>query len=213
MSIARSRAPNAGVRPELIVRPLTPERWPDFEDLFGPNGACAGCWCMYWRIGAAYRRRSPSANKRSFHAIVRDGPPPGLLAYEGDVAVGWCQLTPRAALDWLDRPGKLAPVDDAPVWALSCFYTRIGHRRRGVTDALIAAAIDAARRAGAPALEAYPLDRTVSPSTSSTGFVSTFLRAGFVEVARRTAPRPIMRYELRGTTGYDGAATPSRPGV
>ena len=196
MTARRSLAPNEVDTSPFIVRPLTPARWPDLEDLFGPKGACNGCWCMYWRIGAAYRRRPSSANKRSFREVVKRGPPPGLLAYDGDLAVGWCQLTPRAALEWLDRPGRLAAVDDAPVWAISCFYTRIGYRKRGVTRTLIAAAIDAARKAGAPALEAYPLDRDRSPSASSTGFVSTFVRAGFVEVARRTAPRPIMRYDF-----------------
>lgn len=184
--------PNA----DLVVEPLTPDRWRDLESLFGEKGACSGCWCMYWRIGPAYRKRPRVANKRDFRKVVTHGPPPGLLAYNGDVAVGWCQVTPREALPWLNRPGKLGPVDDAPVWALSCFYTRIGYRKRGVTRALLDAAIAAARAAGARALEAYPLDADLSPSSSSTGYVSTFVRAGFVEVARRFAPRPIMRLEL-----------------
>ncbi|MBM4430292.1 MAG: GNAT family N-acetyltransferase, partial [Chloroflexi bacterium] len=29
---------------------LTPERWADFEELFGPRGAAGGCWCMWWRL-------------------------------------------------------------------------------------------------------------------------------------------------------------------
>ncbi len=27
---------------------LTPERWDDFEKLFGPHGAIGGCWRMGW---------------------------------------------------------------------------------------------------------------------------------------------------------------------
>ncbi len=72
--------------------------------------------------------------------MVRRGPPPGLLAFDGALAVGWCRLTPRAALPWLDRAWRLRAVDDLPVWSLSCFYVRKGYRRRGVTSALIAAA-------------------------------------------------------------------------
>jgi hypothetical protein len=87
-------------------------------------------------------------------------------------------------------------VDDAPVWSLSCFYVRKGYRRKGVTETLIGAALSAARCAKAPALEAYPLDAELTPSASSTGYVSTFSRAGFKTVARRVPPRPIMRYEL-----------------
>jgi GNAT superfamily N-acetyltransferase len=178
------------------MRPLTPELWPALEDLFGKLGACNGCWCMYWRIGAAYRKNAPAANKKAFREIVNSGPPPGLLAFDGDVAVGWCQLTPREALPWLDRAWRLKRVDDLPVWSLSCFYVRKGYRRKGVTAALLEAALRAARRAKAPALEAYPLDADESPSASGTGYVSTFERAGFKTVARHTRPRPIMRREL-----------------
>jgi GNAT superfamily N-acetyltransferase len=111
--------------------------------------------------------------------------------------VGWCQLTPRAAVPWLDRAWRLQRVDDLPVWSLSCLYVRKGWRRQGVTVALIRAALQAAKRAGAPALEAYPLDADRSPSASGTGYASTFARAGFETVARRVPPRPIMRHDLR----------------
>jgi GNAT superfamily N-acetyltransferase len=137
----------------LTICWLTPDQWPALEDLFGKKGACGGCWCMYWRIGSAYRKRRREQNKSAFREIVKRGPPPGLLAFHGDVAVGWCQLTPRDTLPWLDRAWRLKRVDAASVWSLSCFYVRKGYRKRGVTSALIAAALKGARRAKAPALE------------------------------------------------------------
>ncbi len=182
---------------KLTIRPLTPDLWPALEDLFGENGACYGCWCMYWRIGGDYRRRPRAKNKAAFREVVRCGPPPGLLAFNGDLAVGWCQPTPRDGLPWLDRAWRLKRVDKVPVWSLSCFYVRKGYRRQGVTSALIAAALKAARRAKAPALEAYPLDGDKTPSASGTGYASTFARAGFKIVARRVPPRPIMRHDLK----------------
>jgi GNAT superfamily N-acetyltransferase len=182
----------------LTVRPLTPDLWPALEDLFGKNGACNRCWCMYWRIGAAYRKHPRDQNKAAFQEIVKHGPPPGLVAFEGDVAVGWCQLTPRDELPWLDRAWRLKRVDQAPVWSLSCFYVRIGYRRQGVTSALIAAALKAAKRAGAIALEAYPLDASKTPSASGTGYATTFARAGFKTVACHVPPRPIKRHDLKG---------------
>src|SRR5215470_14135668 len=145
----------------LAIRPLTPDLWPALEDLFGERGAVGGCWCMYWRIGRGYRGQRAGANKAAFREVVERGPPPGLLAFEGDVAVGWCQLTPRDALPWLDRTWRLKRVDDQPVWSISCFYVRKGYRRRGICTALVAAALKAAKRAGAPALEAYPFDAAV----------------------------------------------------
>jgi hypothetical protein len=150
-----------GLEMKLTVRPLTPDLWPALEDLFGKNGACNGCWCMYWRIGSAYKKRPADNNKMAFRRTVNQGPPPGLLAFHGALAVGWCQLTPRSALPWIDRSWRLKRVDEIP-----------------------------------PALEAYPFDAGKSPSASGTGYRSTFVRAGFKNVACRTPARPIMRYDL-----------------
>jgi GNAT superfamily N-acetyltransferase len=181
---------------KLRIRPLTPDLWPAFEDLFGERGACSGCWCMYWRIGSAYRKTPGAENKAAFKEIVNRGPPPGLIAFEGDLAVGWCQLTSRDSLPWLERSWRLKRVDDLPVWSISCFYIRKGHRRKGITSALIAAAVKAAARAGATAIEAYPLDANLTPSASGTGYLSTFKRAGFKIVGRHVPPRPIVRHDL-----------------
>lgn len=192
------RAPTTSrTRVKLSIRPLTPDRWPALEDLFGESGASNGCWCMYGRIGRAYRERPRERNRAEFREVVKRGPPPGLVAFDGDLPVGWCQLTPRGSLPWLDRTWRLKPVDDVPVWSLSCLYVRKGYRRRGITTALIAAALRAAKRAGAPALEAYPFDADVSPSATGTGYASTFARAGFKVVARRDPARPIMRHDLK----------------
>src|SRR5579859_6633732 len=109
-------------REPLTVRPLTPELWPALEDLFGRGGASNGCWCMYWRMGSAYAKRPREENRRDFQAIVQKGPPPGLVALDGDRAVGWCQATPRAALAHLRA--RHAGADGA--WAISCFYVRRG---------------------------------------------------------------------------------------
>jgi GNAT superfamily N-acetyltransferase len=185
---------------KLTIRSLTTDLWPALEDLFDDTGPCSRCWCMYWRIGSAYRHRPRQKNKAAFREVVRRGPPPGLLAFDGDLAVGWCQLTPREALPWMEREWRLKRVDDARVWSLSCLYVRKGYRRQGVTSALIEAALKAAKRAKAPALEAYPFDADVSPSATGTGYASTFARLGFKVVARRIPARPIMRHDLKGIT-------------
>ena len=158
---------------------------------------------MYWRIGPAYFRRPREDNRRDLRARVRAGPPPGLLAFEGDRAVGWCQLTPRDELAWLERNRVLGRVDDAPVWSLSCLYVQRGYRKRGVAHALVAAAVKEARRAGAPAIEAYPVDTAVPGCTRNdfTGTAAMFARHGFVVVARRKHDRPVMRRRFRGSAG------------
>ncbi len=192
---------------KLTIQPLTPDLWPALEELFSAGGPVSRCWCMYWRIGNKYRRRPRELNKADFQDLVNAGPPPGLLALKAGRAVGWCQLTPRDDLPWLDQTWRLRRVDDAPVWSISCFYIRKGYRKQGITSALILAAIDAARRAGAPALEAYPLDAALTPSASGTGYATTFERAGFKVVARYTPPRPVMRYDFR----QDASDSPHSP--
>jgi GNAT superfamily N-acetyltransferase len=158
---------------------------------------------MYWRIGSEYHKREREKNRHAFRNIVKHGPPPGLLAFDGERAVGWCQLTPRDDLPWLNRARPLQCVDDVPVWSISCFYVRRGYRRQGIMSALIKAAVKAAKRANAPALEAYPVDTVRPESTSNvfTGAASTFARAGFKSVARRIPSRPIMRHDLEQIAG------------
>ena len=183
----------------VTIRALTPSLWPALEALFGKGGASNGCWCMYWRIGPEYHKRLREKNKSALHRIVKQGPPPGLLAFEGERPIGWCQLMPRQDLSWLNRKQALQAVDDVPVWAVSCFYIRRGYRRRRVMAALITEALKPAKRANAPALEAYPVDTALPASTSNvfTGTVSTFRRLGFRTVARRQPSRPIMRHDLK----------------
>jgi GNAT superfamily N-acetyltransferase len=154
---------------------------------------------MYWRLGPRYHERPRPDNKRDLRALAASGRPSGLVAFDGDLAVGWCQLAPRADLAWLAQARYLGPVDDLPVWSIPCFFVRRSHRRRGVTTALLDAATDVARRAGAPALEAYPIDTDVPGHTTNLfpGIASVFARQGFEVVARRRNDRPIMRKFLR----------------
>jgi GNAT superfamily N-acetyltransferase len=179
------------------VEAVTEQLWPALLDLFGRGGASNGCWCMYWIMGAEYHKRPRSLNKDALHRAAIDGPPPGLLALHADgTALGWCRLTPRADLPWLNAKKDLAPVDDLPVWSVPCFFVRSRVRGQGVMTALIDGAVDRAGAAGAPAVEAYPIDTSVAGATRNVfpGTADAFQRAGFRVVARRAPDRPIMRY-------------------
>lgn len=179
------------------VEPLTGSTWPALVDLFGRAGASNGCWCMYWILGPGYHRRPRPQNRDALQHAASDGPPPGLLALDADgMALGWCRLTPRTELPWLNTRKPLAPVDDLPVWSVPCFYVRSNSRRQGVMSALIEAAVSRAGAAGVPAVEAYPIDTAVPSATRNRfpGTADAFARAGFLVVARRSPDRPIMRY-------------------
>ena len=184
----------------LAFHPLTPDRWSDFETLFGPRGACAGCWCMFRRLPRkSFDAGKGDANRAAMRTIVHQGECPGLLAYAGARTVGWCALAPRADYPALARSGVLRPVDDAPVWSVSCFFVVKDCRKRGVSVALLRAAADYAAAQGAAILEGYPVEPTKTPAPAAfvwTGLASAFRDAGFEECARRSPTRPIMRKHL-----------------
>ena len=188
------------------VAPLTPELWPELEALFGKNGACMGCWCMYWRLpNKAWRAARGDKAKRAFKRRVEQGPAPGVIAIQGDEAVGWLQIGPRADAPQWNTPRRVsAPLEegdaeDERVWAATCFFVKPGHRRQGVTDALLKAGLAFAKKQGARVVEACPMDSSGRMDTASlyVGRMSVFERAGFREVARRKDTRPLMRLELK----------------
>ena len=191
----------APLRP-LQVRPLTPERWPDLVRLFGERGACGGCWCMWWRLPRSrFVQQKGPGNKRGFQRIVAAGDAPGLLAYHEGEPVGWCAVAPREIYPRLERSRVLKRVDAEPVWSVTCFFVARPMRRRGVTVALLEAAVWYAQARGARIVEGYPVEprRGGIPDTFAwTGTASAFRRAGFVEVLRRSATRPIMRFVVEG---------------
>lgn len=187
---------NVGEEP-LDFRPVTASEWPDMQQLFGPNGADGGCWCMWWRIKRSeFDRNHGERNRRDMEEIIQSGEVPGLLAYLDGKPIGWCSVAPREAFPVLDRSRVLKRVDDRPVWSIVCFFVARPYRRRGVTRALIDAAVDYARGRGASIVEAYPVDAKtgkVNAAEAFTGLLDTFLKAGFREVARRSRRRAIVR--------------------
>lgn len=178
--------------------PLIPERWTDFEELFGPRGACAGCWCTYWKVtGKQFKLMSGESARQNQKSWVDHGLVPGLLAYDGDLAVGWMAIEPRSAYPRLASSRVLKPIDDQAVWSITCFYTRKPYRGKGVSVALLQAAIGYVASMGGKIVEGYPVDATAGRAPDVfvfTGLASAYLKAGYREVARNSEKRPIFRY-------------------
>jgi GNAT superfamily N-acetyltransferase len=193
--------------PTFTVSPLTPDRFPDLERLFGPRGASSGCWCMWWRIPRArFDADRGERNRAAFRRYVEGGDVPGLLAYDGDRPIGWIAVEPRKSYPRLAASRSLAPVDEAPVWSITCFFVDRAYRGRGVTRLLVEAAAAHARAAGATLLEAYPREPGEGEVDTSlyTGVASTFRELGFEEVARRSPRRPMVRLALASRPGPPG---------
>jgi GNAT superfamily N-acetyltransferase len=197
----------------VVVQPATSDRWLDVIVLLGGDGE-RGCWCQSWRGSDASFGGAPAGgNRERLKVQMEDGPfAPGLIAYRDDEPVGWCGLGPRLAMPRLVHSRTIPVVDDLPVWSIGCFKIRVGYRRQGVARALLAAAIEHARKQGAPALEAYPIDpegRRVDVGFGYVGFTSMFEAQGFRRVTRTDAhsagrPRWLMRLDLE--SGQDAPA-------
>ncbi len=181
----------------LRCLPATPSRWPHVEELFGERGACGGCWCMFWRrTRQEFEAGKGAGNKRAFKRLIASGHKPGVLAYDGRTPVGWCAVAPRKDYTYLERSRIFKPVDEEPVWSISCLFVRRDRRRQGVSVQLIRAAAELAAKRGARIVEAYPHDPTEGGAPDAfvwNGITSAYRRAGFREVARRSPHRPIMR--------------------
>jgi GNAT superfamily N-acetyltransferase len=180
------------------VVPLTADTWADLEDLFGPNGACVGCWCMWWRT-TKQTYKAGRASRDTLRALADAEVPVGLLAYAGieadggQRAVGWCAVAPRASYPRLASTAVGRGGRDAPSrWAVPCFFVRPGFRRHGFTDTLLDAALAHSRRYGATVVEGYPLTAKAGPSELYVGTKQLFGRHGFTVVREPTSRRAVM---------------------
>lgn len=183
----------------LTFHPVTPDRWDDFETLFGKNGACGGCWCMSWRLKRKeFDANKGEPNKEAMRAIIAAGEVPGLLAYDGSEPIGWCSVAPRHVFPRLAASRMVKAVDDRPVWSVNCFFVAKRYRRQGVTTLLLNAAADYVKQQGGTTLEGYAnLPNQELPGAFLwTGIYSAFIKAGFTEAARTSPTKAVMRREI-----------------
>ena len=183
----------------------------DLAAVFGSRGDPARCQCQWFKLHRAEWRTMPREERASrLRAQTNCGHPDaaetsGLIAYFESEPVGWCAVEPRVAyprlrdtrVPWV---GRNEDPSDPGVWAVPCFVTRTGFRRRGVSRALARAAVDFARERGARALEGYPMitekGKEVTWGELYRGSRSIFAAAGFVEVGHPFLRRAVMRIDF-----------------
>lgn len=181
-----------------------PDDWDTIEALFGERGACGGCWCMVWRSpfgGQRYKERLGETNRNDFRKLVEAGRAHGVLAFDGDSAVGWCSIGPREDFPYLERSRVLQTDWKPGTWSVTCFFIPRAERGKGVATALLEGAVKLARKSGAKEIEGYPA--TVRPDGPAlpgpfawTGVPALFENAGF-EPLERDQKRVAYRRKLK----------------
>ena len=177
--------------------PVTPDRWPDLEQLFEGPGGPNHCWCMLFRHMKPANDCAdlPPAKVAMFRLVAR-GISVGILGYVDREPVAWCSIAPLETHQNLPGQGPLGDSSDTEgVWSLPCFFVRSDFRRQGLTRQLITAAINYAEDHGAKSIEAYPIVQD-SPGNRFMGFVSTFEANGFKKVRTLDTLRIMMRLHL-----------------
>jgi GNAT superfamily N-acetyltransferase len=182
----------------FTFKPLSPETWDAFEKLFGPKGPCAGCWCMTWRLRKAeYDKLKGEGNRKEIKKLVSKNESIGVLAFDGGKAVGWRAIAPREKYVRLQKSRVLKPVDEKPVWSVSCFFIAKSYHRKGLSVRLLKETVMYAKQLGADIIEGYPVksvDGKMPDVFAWTGLLPTFLKAGFKQVKAHSPSRPIMRF-------------------
>jgi GNAT superfamily N-acetyltransferase len=181
---------------EIRVEPFAPERWDDFLRLHSDTNGAGWCRCVAWWVPTwdGWAERTAEENTALRERVCTGGEYDGLLAYRGDEPVGWCQVGPRDRLRKLVEQLQLEP--DGASWAVTCFLIAPVWRRRGVASALLAAAADVARAAGATRLQGYPrVGSSLDAADAWTGTESLFTARGFTLV-RPGAPRAVYAMDL-----------------
>ena len=184
---------------QLSFEPLTKKNWSKFVQLFGDKGACANCWCMYYRLNKAdfAEGKVDSGNKDAMKAIVTAGKPTGILSFFDNEPIAWCAFAPREDFIKLEKSRVHKRIDDKAVWSIPCFFIRKDFRRIGVSVQLLKAVIAYAKKKKIKVIEAYPTIPTKEPLPDTfawIGLYKSFERAGFIIADRTSKNRPMVRF-------------------
>ena len=190
---------------EIQIEPAVSARFADLEHILNGGGDGTSCQCQWWMVRSKdFDATTQGERETMLRKEVAAGPPPILLAYVGGAPAAMVRIGPRPAqvrLQHTRANAQTARPDwtDDTIWAVTCFVVRREFRSSGLNASLLDAALDYARAGGAHVVEAYPIDASSGRKPADGlfhGVLSTFMRAGFREVARPKPATAIVELEV-----------------
>ncbi len=184
---------------KLTFEPVTRSNWDKFVELFGERGACASCWCMFYRLeNAEFREgKKNNSNRDKMKKLIFGGKPVGVIALLDGKPVAWCAFAPREDLSRLARSRVHKRIDDLSVWSIPCFFIDKKYRLQGLSLEVLKGVIEYARKKKIGIIEAYPAIPSTEKLPDSflwVGLYKVFEKAGFKIVDRKSKNRPMVRY-------------------
>ncbi|MBD5526960.1 MAG: GNAT family N-acetyltransferase [Lachnospiraceae bacterium] len=208
----------------LTIKPLTKSTMADFFDFFDNRAFSDGspyapCYCNCFhltadevRIGISERSETLGggfeglrlALRESAEQLINEGVMHGYLAYEDDLAIGWCNANDQQNYIRVGSfdPGKCQEEDycissgeKGKVKSLVCFEIAPGYRGKGIAKALLQRVCEDARAEGYEWIEVYPQETDAYSAFDFTGPVEMYKNTGFEEV-RRWGKTIVMRKKL-----------------
>ena len=197
----------------VTITPANEASWEDLQAVLGPRGDPSRCQCQRYKMQPGESWNSVGSEELAFRFRAQTDcgrqesrRTSGLVAYLDGKPVGWCAVESRSAYPRLllktrvPWAGRAEDKTDGSVWAVTCFVTRAGFRRRGVSRALARAAVDFAREREARAIEGYPMltqpGQEIAWGELHVGSRGIFAAAGFREISRPTLRRVVMRIDF-----------------
>ncbi|HKW05604.1 MAG TPA: GNAT family N-acetyltransferase [Nitrososphaerales archaeon] len=138
-------------------------------------------------------------NFQTQKSLVDKGRSHGILIYEGDDPIGWCQYGLKDEFPRIDNgPGyRKLSLDDGTkrLWRITCFCVEKKHRNQGVAKACLRAALSSIRAQGGGIVEAFPTNQKTT-LTAHRGTVTMFGNERFTKVVPFGRKNVIMRRKV-----------------